>query len=82
MKRPQQFLDYAAYLFVERVEPEAGPWSELQAKAGAPARLRKFAFDDQRLAAFEHQDRVQPVLSTVQCFLFTGAQRHAATRLL
>jgi len=43
MKRPQQFLDYTAYLFVERVEPEQGPWEELLAKPGAPARLRSFA---------------------------------------
>jgi glutamyl-tRNA synthetase len=43
MKRPQQFLDYAAYLFVDRVEPEPGPWAELQAKPQTAARLRKLA---------------------------------------
>jgi nondiscriminating glutamyl-tRNA synthetase len=54
MKRPQQFLDYAAYLFVDRVEPEPGPWGELQAKAGAPARLRKFADLLEGGVVFEH----------------------------
>ena len=54
MKRPQQFLEYAAYLFVERVEPEAGPWGELQAKAGAAGRLRRFADLLEGDVAFEH----------------------------
>ena len=54
MKRPQQFLDYAAYLFVERVEPEPGPWAELQAKAGAAGRLRRFADLVETVPVFEH----------------------------
>jgi glutamyl/glutaminyl-tRNA synthetase len=54
MKRPQHFLDYAAYLFVERVEPEPGPWEELLAKPGAAARLRSFADLLERTGSFEH----------------------------
>jgi glutamyl-tRNA synthetase len=54
MKRPQQFLDYAAYLFVERVEPESGPWEELLAKPGAPARLRSFAGLLENAPSIEH----------------------------
>jgi nondiscriminating glutamyl-tRNA synthetase len=54
MKRPQQFLEYAAYLFVERVEPEPGPWAELQAKAGVAGRLRRFADMLATVASFEH----------------------------
>jgi glutamyl-tRNA synthetase len=54
MKRPQQFLDYAAYLFVERVEPEEGPWDELRAKEGAPARLRAFAGLLETTPSYEH----------------------------
>ena len=54
MKRPQQFLEYARYLFVDRVEPEPGPWAELLAKPQAPARLRKFADLLETFAPFEH----------------------------
>lgn len=54
MKRPQQFLEYAGYLFVDRVEPEAGPWGELQAKAGVAPRLRRFADLLAGRVAFEH----------------------------
>ena len=54
MKRPQHFLDYAAYLFVDRVEPEPGPWGELQAKAGVAGRLRRFADLLDGSVAFEH----------------------------
>ncbi|MBI4364805.1 MAG: glutamate--tRNA ligase, partial [Candidatus Latescibacteria bacterium] len=54
MKRPQQFLEYATYLFVERVEPEAGPWAELRAKPLAAARLRKLAAALEAASPFEH----------------------------
>ncbi|HSQ58909.1 MAG TPA: glutamate--tRNA ligase [Acidobacteriota bacterium] len=54
MKRPQHFLDYAAYLFVDRVEPEAGPWEELKQKPGAAARLRSFADLLERTPTLEH----------------------------
>jgi len=54
MKRPQQFLDYAAYLFVDRVDPEPGPWGELLSKTGAPARLRSFAALLDQATSFEH----------------------------
>jgi glutamyl-tRNA synthetase len=54
MKRPQQFLDYAGYLFVDRVEPEPGPFAELQAKAGVAARLRRFAEVLETVTPFEH----------------------------
>ena len=66
MKRPQQFLEYAAYLFVDRVEPESGPWSELQAKVGAAARLRKFADLLESGVAFEHDalDQASRALAT------------------
>ncbi len=54
MKRPQQFLEYAGYLFVERVEPEPGPWAELLAKPLAAARLRKLAAALGEVEPFEH----------------------------
>jgi glutamyl-tRNA synthetase len=54
MKRPQQFLEYAGYLFVETVEPEAGPWAELLAKPLAAARLRKLADVIGAVEPFEH----------------------------
>jgi glutamyl-tRNA synthetase len=54
MKRPQQFLDYAAYLFVDRVDPEPGPWAELLAKPLAAPRLRKLADALESVSPFEH----------------------------
>jgi len=54
MKRPEHFLDYAAWLFVETVEPEAAPWADLLAKPLAPARLRKLAEAIARVEPFEH----------------------------
>ncbi|HEY6221508.1 MAG TPA: glutamate--tRNA ligase [Candidatus Eisenbacteria bacterium] len=54
IKRPQHFMDYSAYLFVDRVEPEPGPWQDLQAKPGVSARLRKLASALERAAPFEH----------------------------
>ena len=66
MKRPHHFLDYAAYLFVTRVEPEPGPWAELQAKAGAAGRLRRFADLLEGGVAFEHDalDQAARALAT------------------
>lgn len=54
MKRPQQFLEYTGYLFVERVEPEPEPWAELLAKPHAAARLRKLAAALKEVEPFEH----------------------------
>ncbi len=54
LKRPQQFLDYSAYLFVDPIEPEPGPWAELQAKPQAPARLRGLADVIERVTPYEH----------------------------
>ena len=54
MKRPQQFLEYAAYLFVDRVEPEPAPWAELLAKPLAAARLRKLADALEGVTPFAH----------------------------
>jgi glutamyl-tRNA synthetase len=54
IKRPQHFMDYSAYLFVDRVEPEPGPWQDLQAKPGVAARLRKLASTLERVTPFEH----------------------------
>jgi glutamyl-tRNA synthetase len=54
MKRPQQFLDYAWYLFVREVVPEPGPWSELLAKPQAASRLRLLADLAASIASFEH----------------------------
>ncbi len=54
MKRPQQFLEYAAYLFMDRVEPEPAPWEELLAKPLAAARLRKLADALEGVSPFEH----------------------------
>ena len=54
MKRPRQFLDYAGYLFVDRVEPEPDPWAELLAKPFAAARLKKLADALEKVEPFEH----------------------------
>ena len=54
VKRPQQFLDYSAYLFVDRVDPDPAAWSDLAAKAGAPGRLRKLADALSGVEPFEH----------------------------
>jgi len=54
MKRPEHFLDYAAWLFVESVEAEAGPWADLLAKPLAPARLRMLADAISKVEPFEH----------------------------
>jgi glutamyl-tRNA synthetase len=54
VKRPQQFLAYSAYLFVDRVDPDPGAWSDLAAKAGASGRLRKLADALETVDPFEH----------------------------
>jgi glutamyl-tRNA synthetase len=54
LKRPKQFLEYASYLFVDRVEPEAGPWAELLAKPFASSRLKKLATALAEVEPFEH----------------------------
>ncbi len=54
MKRPSQFLEYAAYLFVDTVEPEQAPWAELVAKPFAAARLKKLATALAEVEPFEH----------------------------
>jgi glutamyl/glutaminyl-tRNA synthetase len=54
MKRPEHFLDYAAWLFVDSVEAEAGPWADLLAKPLAPARLRMLADAISKVEPFEH----------------------------
>ena len=54
VKRPQHFLDYSAYLFVDRVNPDPVAWSDLVAKGpGAPGRLRKLA-EALQTVDFEH----------------------------
>jgi len=60
MKRPEHFLDYAAWLFVESVEAEAGPWADLLAKPLAPARLRMLADAISKVEPFEH-DSIEQV---------------------
>jgi len=54
MRRPKDFLSYSAYLFVDRVEPEPGPWAEVQAKPQAADRLRKLAAALERVTPLEH----------------------------
>jgi len=54
MKRPRQFLEYAGYLFVDTVDPEAAPWAELLAKPLAAARLKKLADALAEVDPFEH----------------------------
>ena len=54
VKRPQQFLGYSAYLFVDRVDPDPAAWSDLVAKAGASGRLRKLADALQTVESFDH----------------------------
>ena len=66
IKRPQHFMDYSAYLFVDRVEPEPGPWQDLQAKPGVSARLRKLAAALERVAPFEHDPLEQATRGVAQ----------------
>ncbi|MGE5175264.1 MAG: glutamate--tRNA ligase [Hyphomicrobiales bacterium] len=54
MKRPEHFLDYGAWLFVDRVAPEPAPWAELLAKPLAADRLVKLADRLEAVAPFEH----------------------------
>ncbi|HYQ89421.1 MAG TPA: glutamate--tRNA ligase [Candidatus Binatia bacterium] len=54
MKRPRQFLEYAGYLFVDQVDPEAAPWAELLAKPMTAARLKKLAALLAEVDPFEH----------------------------
>ena len=54
VKRPQQFLGYSAYLFVDRVAPDPVLWAELQAKPGTPERLRRLAAALETVSPFEH----------------------------
>ena len=54
MKRPRQFLEYAGYLFVDQVDPEAAPWAELVAKPMTAARLKKLAAILAEVDPFEH----------------------------
>jgi glutamyl-tRNA synthetase len=54
MKRPRQFLEYAGYLYVDRVEPEQIPWAELVANPFAAARLKKLATVLSDVELFEH----------------------------
>ncbi|HMI30865.1 MAG TPA: hypothetical protein VK527_03930, partial [Candidatus Limnocylindrales bacterium] len=54
LKRPRQFLEYAGYLYVDAVEPEAQPWAELVAKPFAAARLKKLAVALAEVEPFEH----------------------------
>ena len=54
LKRPRQFLEYAGYLYVDRVQPETEPWAELLAKPLAAARLKKLAEALAKVEPFEH----------------------------
>ena len=55
VKRPQHFLDYSAYLFVDAVQPDPAAWSDLVAKGqGVPGRLRKLADAIEGVEPFEH----------------------------
>jgi len=61
MRRPADFLTYAAFAFVEELEPEAGAWADLVAKTGAGDRLRKLADVLARVEPFEHDPIEQAV---------------------
>jgi glutamyl-tRNA synthetase len=54
MRRPQDFLGYSRYLFTDALEPDPAAWADLQAKQGAPARLRKLAERLEKVDPFEH----------------------------
>ena len=54
LKRPSQFLEYASYLYVDRVEPESSPWAELIAKPFAAARMKKLATALEGVTPWEH----------------------------
>jgi len=62
MRRPSDFLVYAAFLFVEEVEPEPAAWADLTAKPLAGDRLRKLADAIARVEPFEHD----PIESAVR----------------
>jgi glutamyl/glutaminyl-tRNA synthetase len=72
MKRPQQFLEYAGYLFVPQVTPEPGPWAELKARPQAAPRLRLLADLVARTSPFEHDalDQAARALATAEGIKF------------
>ena len=61
MRRPADFLTYAAFAFVEPLTPEPSAWSDLVAKAGAGERLRRLADVLETVQPFEH-DAVEPAV--------------------
>jgi glutamyl-tRNA synthetase len=54
MKRPQDFLIYAGFLFADPVEPDPAAWAELVQKPQAADRLRKLADALAAVEPFEH----------------------------
>jgi nondiscriminating glutamyl-tRNA synthetase len=54
LKRPQDFMSYAGFLFADPIEPDPAAWAELQAKPQAADRLRKLAEVLATVQPFEH----------------------------
>jgi len=61
MRRPEHFLDYAAFLFAEDLEPDPAAWAELAAKPKGAERLRKLADVIEGVHPFEHDPIEQAV---------------------
>jgi len=61
MRRPADFLTYAAFAFVDELEPEPAAWADLVAKTGAGERLRKLAQVLTQVQPFEHDPIEQAV---------------------
>ncbi|HEU4764711.1 MAG TPA: glutamate--tRNA ligase, partial [Candidatus Eisenbacteria bacterium] len=61
MRRPADFLTYAAFAFVDELEPEPAAWADLVAKTGAGERLRRLADVLATVQPFEHDPIEQAV---------------------
>jgi len=61
MRRPVDFLTYASFAFVERVNPDPVAWADLVAKAGAGERLRRLADRLEGVEPFQHDAVEQAV---------------------
>ena len=61
MRRPTDFVTYAAFAFVDRLEPDPAAWADLVAKPQAAERLRRLAGVIAAVEPFEHDPIEQAV---------------------
>ena len=54
MRRPRDFMVYAAFAFLDDLEPDSSAWADLAAKPQASDRLRRLADTLASVEPFEH----------------------------